>query len=212
MLVLASSSPRRALILRELGIPVEIDAADVDETLEPGEAADAAASRLAAAKAAEVARRRPHQWVLAADTLVLIDGEILGKPRSEEDAAGMLSRLSGRSHRVVTAVRLRKGGDPGREELCWTSVRFGPLSAEEIAWYVSTGEPMDKAGAYGIQGLGARFVDAVEGSYSNVMGLPARTVYRLMTGAGDPALALLALSSPAASSRTSGRPTATTSP
>jgi septum formation protein len=159
-----------------------------------------------------VSRRRTVEWVLAADTLVLIDVEILGKPRSEPVAADMLRRLSGRSHRVVTAVRLRRGGDAGKEELCWSSVRFGPLSDEEIAWYVSTGEPMDKAGAYGIQGLGARFVEAVEGSYTNVMGLPARSVYRLMRAAGDPALALLALSSPAASSRTSGCPTATASP
>ena len=93
-------------------------------------------------------------------------------------------------------MRLRRGGDPGREELCWSSVRFGAMSREEIAWYVGTGEPLDKAGAYGIQGLGSRFIEEIRGSYTNVMGLPARAVYRLMRGAGDPALASLALSSP----------------
>jgi septum formation protein len=208
VLVLASSSPRRALILRELGIPFASDAADVDETLLPGEAAAEAASRLASAKAREVSRRRPEEWVLAADTLVVVDDAILGKPVSEADAAAMLRRLAGREHRVVTAVRLRRGTDAGREEVCWSSVRFGPLDDDEIAWYVATREPMDKAGAYGIQGLGARFVEGVAGSYTNVMGLPARTVYRLMREAGDPALARLALSSPDASSRTSAYPTA----
>ncbi len=196
MLVLASSSPRRKEILTALGIPFETDAAGVDEALRPGETGEEAASRLAAEKAAEVAGRRPGRWVLAADTLVLLDGEVLGKPSGPKDAAGMLARLAGREHRVVTAVRLRRGGDAGREFVEESRVRIAPMGPEEIAWYVSTGEPMDKAGAYAVQGLGARFIEAVAGSYTNVMGLPARGVYRLMREAPDPALSRLALSSP----------------
>ena len=196
MLVLASASPRRVQILSELGLAFSVDPPDVSEDLLPGEAAGAAASRLAAAKAAEVAARRPEDWILAADTLVFCDGAILAKPEGAESAAEMLRRLSAREHRVVTAVRLRRGAAPGEEEVCWSSVRFGAMTEQEIAWYVGTGEPMDKAGAYGIQGLGSRFVEEIRGSYTNVMGLPARAVYRLMRGAGDPALALLALSSP----------------
>jgi len=196
LLVLASGSPRRAEILTALGIPFEIEAPDVDETLRPGEPGDRAASRLAADKAAEVAKRRPDRWVLAADTLVLLDGDALGKPAGEGEARKMLSRLAGREHRVVTAVRLRRGSDPGREIVEESRVRMAPMSEDEVAWYVSTAEPMDKAGAYAVQGLGARFIEGVAGSFTNVMGLPARGVYRLMREARDPALARLALASP----------------
>ena len=192
-LVLASSSARRAEILTSLRIPFVVEPADVVEDLLPGEPGEAAASRLAAEKAALVARRSPGSWVLAADTLVLLDGDILGKPRDDADAERMLHRLSGREHRVVTAVRLRRGEDPGREDVETSGVRIAPLSEEEVRWYVSTGEPRDKAGAYAVQGLGSRFIESVSGSYSNVMGLPARSVYRLMREAGDPILARLAL-------------------
>ncbi|MEP6800956.1 MAG: Maf family protein [Acidobacteriota bacterium] len=195
-LVLASSSPRRARILAEMGIPFVVDAPSVDETLLSGELADCAAGRLARTKAAEIARRRPESSVLAADTLVLLEGEILGKPRNDADAARMLARLSGRIHRVVTGVCLRKGDGEERSEVAWSSVSFAPLSTEEISWYVATGEPGDKAGAYGIQGLGSRFVVGIEGSYTNVMGLPAAVVYRLMRASRDSALAALALFSP----------------
>jgi septum formation protein len=194
-LVLASGSPRRAEILTALGIPFEIDVPGLEESLLPGESGERAVSRLAAEKAAEVVRRRPDHWVLAADTLVLLDGQALGKPSDPEDAARLLSLLAGREHRVVTAVRLRRGTDPGREAAEESRVRMSPMSGEEIGWYVSTREPMDKAGAYAVQGLGARFIEAVAGSYTNVMGLPARAVYRLMREARDPALARLALSS-----------------
>jgi nucleoside triphosphate pyrophosphatase len=187
-LVLASSSPRRAEILTALGIPFVADPADVDEEIRAGESGEAAASRLAVEKAALVASRRPHSWVLAADTLVLLDGDILGKPRDDSEAAGMLRRLSAREHRVVTAVRLRRGADAGREARVLSSVRISPLSEEEIRWYVSTREPHDKAGAYAVQGLGARFIDSVSGSYTNVMGLPARAVYLLLKQTSDPAV------------------------
>jgi septum formation protein len=196
MLILASASPRRAQILTELGIPFLVDPADVDEILLPGESADAAAARLAAAKAKAVSGRRPADWVLAADTLVLLDAEILGKPCDDAEAGAMLRRLAGREHRVVTGVCLRRGAAVF-ETVASSAVRFAPMSADEIAWYVATGEPRDKAGAYGVQGLGARYIEAIAGSYTNVMGLPARDVYRLMTEAGSLPLALV---SPAPSS------------
>ena len=194
-LVLASASPRRAEILRSLGIPFDVRPVDIDETPLPGETAEAAAARLAAEKAALAARQWPDAWVLAADTLVFLDGAILGKPRDDDDAAAMLRRLAGREHGVVTAVHLRRGGGPARGVAEVSRVRFAPMDGDEIAWYVSTGEPRDKAGAYGVQGLGARFIEEVHGSFTNVMGLPARSVYRLLRASPDPALALLALAS-----------------
>ncbi len=194
-LILASASPRRADILRSLGIPFTVAATDVPEDLLPGETAEAAARRLAAAKAARAAGRAPESWVLAADTLVSLDGATLEKPRDDTDAAAMLRRLAGREHGVVTAVHLRRGGDAGVGVAEISRVRFAPMSDAEIAWYVATGEPRDKAGAYGVQGLGARFIAEIRGSFTNVMGLPARAVYELLRGAPDPALGLLALSS-----------------
>jgi len=205
-LFLASSSPRRAEILTALGIPFTAAPADVDETIRPGESGRAAASRLAGEKAAMCAARHPGEWVLAADTLVLLDDAVLGKPREDAEAREMLRRLSGRDHRVVTAVVLRKAPGPELEAVEESRVRIALLDEEEIRWYVSTGEPLDKAGAYAVQGLGARFVESVDGSFTNVMGLPARSVYRLLREAPDPALARLALSSGRASSRTSARP------
>jgi septum formation protein len=194
-LVLASASPRRAEILRSLGIPFEALPVDVDETPLPGETAEAAAARLASEKATLAAHCRPEAWVLAADTLVFLDGTILGKPRDDADAASMLRRLAGREHGVVTAVSLRRGEAPARGIAEVSRVRFGPLDDDEIAWYVSTGEPRDKAGAYGVQGFGARFIEEIHGSFTNVMGLPARSVYRLLRASPDPALGLLALAS-----------------
>ena len=205
-LVLASASPRRAEILTSLGIPFTVSAADVDETVAPGESGRAAAARLARAKAAVAAARQPDDWVLAADTLVLLDGAVLGKPGNEEEARDMLRSLSGREHRVVTAVRLTRGTGSGQDALEESLVRVAVLEEEEIRWYVSTGEPRDKAGAYAVQGLGARFIESVEGSFTNVMGLPARTVYRLLRESPDPALARLALACAPPSSGTSGHP------
>jgi len=192
-LVLASSSPRRAEILTSLGIPFVVDPADVPEEIRPGESARDAVSRLAADKAAHVAARHPDSWVLAADTLVLVGETILGKPRDDLDARRMLGLLAGREHRVVTAVRVKRGADAGRERIETSEVRIAPMSPEEILWYVATGEPGDKAGAYAVQGLGSRFIESVSGSYSNVMGLPARSVYLLLKESGDASLARLAL-------------------
>jgi len=205
-LVLASSSPRRAEILTALGIPFLVTPADVDETVAPGESGPDAAVRLAREKAAVAAARRPEDWVLAADTLVLLDGSILGKPADDAEARDMLRMLSGREHRVVTAVRLARGSGSGQDAVEESRVRIAALDDEEIGWYVSTGEPRDKAGAYAVQGLGARFIESVQGSFTNVMGLPARTVYRLLREAPDPALSRLALASAPASSGTSGNP------
>jgi nucleoside triphosphate pyrophosphatase len=194
-LILASSSPRRAEILAALGIPFEISPADIPEILVPGETGSEAAARLAREKAAAAAVRHAGEWILAADTLVLVDSVVLGKPADDRDAREMLRLLSGREHRVVTAVHLRKGFADGTGEIEESRVRIAPMTDEEIRWYVETGEPRDKAGAYAVQGLGARFVEGVDGSFSNVMGLPARTVYRLLREAPDPDLARLALSS-----------------
>jgi septum formation protein len=168
---------------------------DVPEEPLAGETAETTARRLAAEKAARAAARSPGSWVLAADTLVFLDGETLGKPRDDRDAVAMLGRLAGREHGVVTAIHLRRGAEPGRGIAETSRVRFGPMSEAEIHWYVGTGEPHDKAGAYGVQGLGARFIEEVRGSFTNVMGLPARAVYLLLRDSPDPAVALLALSS-----------------
>ncbi|HEX4438595.1 MAG TPA: Maf family protein [Thermoanaerobaculia bacterium] len=194
-IVLASASPRRAEILASLGIPFAIRPADVPEVPIPGETAESAAARLAGDKAARAAERDPDAWVLAADTLVFLEGRILGKPREDADARGMLRLLAGREHSVVTAVRLRRGADPGHGIAEVSRVRFSPMTEEEIAWYAATGEPRDKAGAYGVQGLGARFIQEIHGSFTNVMGLPARGVYELIRACPDPAVSSLALSS-----------------
>ena len=194
-IVLASASPRRAEILASLGIPFVVRPADVPEVPLPGETAEAAAARLAADKAANAAERDPDAWILAADTLVFLDGRILGKPRDESEAAEMLRTLAGREHGVVTAVRLRRGFSPGAGIAEVSRVRFAPMTEEEIAWYATTGEPRDKAGAYGVQGLGARFIQEIHGSFTNVMGLPARGVYELLRACPDPAVSSLALSS-----------------
>ncbi|HEY1250525.1 MAG TPA: Maf family protein [Thermoanaerobaculia bacterium] len=194
-MVLASASPRRAEILRSLGIPFIAIPADIVEDPLPGETAEAVAARLAAEKASSVARREAGAWVLGADTLVFLDGLILGKPRDLDDARSMLRRLSGREHAVVTALHLTRGSGPGQSHAEISRVRFAPMGEDEIAWYAATGEPADKAGAYGVQGLGARFIEEIHGSFTNVMGLPARAAYRLLRDAPDPALASLALSS-----------------
>jgi len=180
--VLASASPRRALILRTLGVRFRVVVSGADERLEPGEEAGAAAERLARLKAASAARSEPPP-ILAADTVVVCEGRILGKPVSPEDARQMLRRLSGRTHEVVTGLCLiaPRGTRSGVER---TAVTFAPMSAEEIDWYVASGEPMDKAGGYHVDGKGALFVSSVAGSPSNVAGLPVRLFLALAREAG----------------------------
>ena len=180
-LVLASASPRRAELLTAAGFRFETLAVDVDERVQEGEAPERAARRLAGAKSAAAAALTgdPDALILGADTLVVVDELVLGKPKDEADATQMLTRLAGRHHEVATGVSLRRAGrEIGTVEL--TTVFFAPMSIDEINWYVQTGEGRDKAGAYAIQGLGSRFVERIAGSYSNVVGLPVSVAYRLI--------------------------------
>jgi septum formation protein len=199
-LILASASPRRAELLRAAGFEFDIVAVAVNETVRDGESPAAYVRRLAAdksARAADVAR--PFQGrgrgkvgralqdvvILGADTAVVVDGEILGKPRDAGDAAAMLWRLSGRRHDVLTGVSLRRGAhELGRVET--SAVSFAPLSAGDIAWYIASAEWRDKAGAYAIQGRASRFIPRIDGSYSNVVGLPVACVYELMAAFRSP--------------------------
>src|SRR5215470_10124502 len=183
MLVLASASPRRQDLLRRAGIPVEVRPADIAEDPLPGEVPQACAERLAKQKAAAIARQRPDDPVLGADTVVAVEAEILGKPLDAADAARMLRKLSGRRHLVITGVCLVAGGQclVASET---TSVTMTEIPEQEIMEYVATGEPMDKAGAYAIQGMASRWIPRIEGDYSNVVGLPVALVWRMLKQAG----------------------------
>lgn len=214
MLVLASASPRRQDLLRNAGISFTVQPANVDETPLSEEMASQCAERLAREKALAVWRTRPQDTVLGADTIVVVEGAILGKPVNGDDAARMLRLLSGRVHRVITGVCLLKGlrsGDLPDAGACaspvqpagssceikrtengevkttseTTLVTMNELSDEEIHEYVATGEPMDKAGAYAIQGRASRWIPRIEGDYSNVVGLPVALVYRMLREWGE---------------------------
>jgi septum formation protein len=178
-LILASASPRRAELLSSAGFEFEIAPADVDETVHGNETPSAYALRVAQAKAEHIARHHQDATVLGADTVVVAAGRILGKPADEPDAADMLRQLSGITHDVLTAVVVCSG-ERSNHDLVRTRVLFRPLTDQEIAWYISSGEPFGKAGAYAIQGRAARFIDWIEGSWSNVVGLPIATVDRLL--------------------------------
>jgi septum formation protein len=178
MLVLASQSPRRREILRQAGIPFTVRVADVDESVRTAESPAEYVQRLAAAKAYAI-EAADAETVLGADTTVVIDGEILAKPADAADARRMLTRLSGRRHEVLTGICLRRGARATRDYVT-TGVVFATLSDAEIDEYVASGEPMDKAGAYAIQGLASKFVERIDGDYFNVMGLPVALVYRLL--------------------------------
>jgi septum formation protein len=183
MLVLASASPRRQELLNAAGIPFEVQPAHIPEDPLPGEAAKACAERLALEKAQEVARQRPDDVILGADTVVVIDNQIRGKPTDTGDAARMLRMLSGREHQVITGVCLVvKGQTSVASET--TSVTMSEISEKEIADYIATGEPMDKAGAYAIQGMASRWIPRIEGDYSNVVGLPVALVWRMLRDRG----------------------------
>lgn len=183
-LVLASTSPRRRELLTQLGVNFEVLAIAVDEQPLPGELATDHVCRLALAKArAAAAQLAPQVCVLGADTVVVLDGEIFGKPVDRDDAAAMLRRLSGRTHTVLSAVARMQGG-AHIVHLSESQVTFRTLLPAEIAAYCDTGEPLDKAGAYAIQGLAAAFIRHLEGSYSGVMGLPLFETADLLAGAG----------------------------
>jgi septum formation protein len=202
MLILASASPRRQELLRNAGISFTAQPADINETPLPDESPRECAERLAREKALAVFQSRPRQWVLGADTIVVVDGAILGKPRDGEDAARMLRLLSGRVHAVITGVCVvgnkgvssqRPAGDaeplkPENLELRTASettlVTMCEISDDEIRDYIATGEPMDKAGAYAIQGIASRWIPRIEGDYSNVVGLPVALVYAMLRERG----------------------------
>lgn len=186
-LILASASPRRAELLAAAGYTFDVHAVNVDERQRGGESPADYVARLAAEKAAwvleelagQVHRSSDDLLVLGADTAVVVGGEILGKPRDVQDAERMLRQLSGRTHEVLTGVAIRSR-DFGTTAVDRTLVELAPLDEQDVAWYVASGEGRDKAGAYAIQGLASRFIPRIEGSYSNVVGLPTETVHRLI--------------------------------
>ena len=194
MLILASASPRRQELLRNAGITFEVYPADIPEQPLDGEAPRDCAERLAREKALAVLQQKPGSIVLGADTIVVVDGEILGKPCDAADAARMLRRLSGRTHEVITGVCVAgknphpdrkvsgKDGEPDREDVRseTTLVTMTTLSEDNIHGYIATGEPMDKAGAYAIQGMASRWIPRIEGDYFNVVGLPVALVCRML--------------------------------
>lgn len=196
VLVLASASPRRRDLLSGLGLRFSVRPVDVDETPRPGEPPRGYVLRLAEEKA--LARVEAGELVLAADTTVVLDGEILGKPADQAEAREMLRRIAGREHTVLTGVALTgalagggavagaegASGDGALSAVEETRVRMAPLTDDEVAWYAATGETLDKAGSYAVQGLGAMFVEAVFGDYTNVVGLPLPATYRLFREAG----------------------------
>ena len=188
-LVLASASPRRRSILQQLGVAFDVIPSGVEEKRTSGEPPAAFAGRMAALKAKDVAERLGSEgnrcFVLGADTIVVIDEQVLGKPANDEEARGMLLRLCGRTHEVITAVALVRAGESlQRDLLVSTRVSFRSLDASAVARYVSSGEGRDKAGSYAIQGLGVGLVSEIDGSYSNVVGLPAVQTIELLVGAG----------------------------
>jgi septum formation protein len=184
-IVLASGSPRRKHLLEMLRIPFRVIPPDVDEHVRPGEQPDAYVTRLSRAKAEAVVRRAPGDVILAADTTVVLDGAIFEKPTSPAHAVEMLSRLQGQTHQVMTAVAVARDGDVA-QALDVSRVTFRPADRATLEAYVATGEPMDKAGAYAIQGLGAPLIERVDGDFFGVMGLPLRLALDLLAQFGRP--------------------------
>lgn len=186
-ILLASKSPRRAEILTAVGWEFEAIAADIDETRLAGEAAVSHVERLARTKAETIAKKFTERLVIGADTIVVIDGEILGQPRDDLDARRMLQMLQGKWHDVLTGVALVRAGETAQVlvDHATTRVLFAEMSAKEIDWYISTGEPKGKAGAYGIQGSAALFIKEIQGEYFNVVGLPVRLVFELSRRLSD---------------------------
>jgi septum formation protein len=181
-IILASQSPRRAQLLHMLGLEIETVPADIDETYAPGEEPGEHAERLARAKAQHIATRHAGALVIGSDTVVAVDGEVLGKPADEADAVRMLLRLAGRSHEVATGIAVSSSGLRSAVER--VTVHFRSFDAAIARAYASTGEPLDKAGAYGIQGYGSTLVDRIEGDYYAVMGLPIARLMALLEKSG----------------------------
>jgi len=186
--ILASASPRRRELLASIGLEFEVRPSHVPEIHQEGEAPEEYVARLSRDKANALATEHPSRWVIAADTTVLLGEELLEKPVDRADAARMLGTIAGKTHVVYTGVTLQNlEHDHHDTRVAESEVRMLPLSAEEIEWYVATGEPLDKAGAYAVQGIGAMFIDSIHGSYTNVVGLPLATLFQMLRRAGlDP--------------------------
>lgn len=181
LLILASSSPRRRELLQSARVSFSVVPSNTPEEVHPGEAPATYALRVASEKAQNVAQQYSGSWVLGADTIVVIDGEILGKPKDAADGHRMLCLLSGRTHQVMTAFTLiDREGRQRVSQVVTSTVTFKPLSAHHIQSYLATGEPFDKAGAYAIQGQGAAFIERIEGSYTNIIGLPLDEVLAVL--------------------------------
>jgi septum formation protein len=187
-LILASASPRRRELLSSIRLPFDVVPSDVPEIHEEGEAPEEYVARLSRDKARAVAERNPEHWVIAADTTVFLGDQLLEKPLDADDAARMLRSIAGRTHVVYTGVTVENAGQDYREtRVAESEVRILPLSESDIDWYVATGEPLDKAGAYAAQGIGGIFIDSIHGSYTNVVGLPLATLFQMLRRAGiDP--------------------------
>lgn len=184
-LVLASASPRRQELLEMLGIDLVIEPSGIDESSRPGESPRDHALRLSLEKARDISERYPGLWVLGADTIVVVDGEVLGKPEGKEDARQMLLKLSGREHVVITGFALVfKQTNVEYSQAVESRVTFNPLEEDDIQWYLGTGEPFDKAGAYAVQGKGAAFIKEICGSHTNVIGLPLSEVVEALRKTG----------------------------
>lgn len=188
VLILASSSPRRRELLASIGVRFDIVPSNIPEVRAEGEAPEEYVARLSREKAAAVARQHPDRWIIAADTTVLLGDELLEKPADGADAARMLATIAGRTHMVYSGVTVERLGRHYHDtRVSESEVRMLPLSARDIEWYVQTGEPLDKAGAYAVQGIGSMFIDSIHGSYTNVVGLPLALLFQMLRKAGlDP--------------------------
>ena len=186
--ILASASPRRRELLASIGLEFDVIPSAVPEVRASGESPEEYVARLSREKAAAIASKHGDRWVIAADTTVLLGEELLEKPLDAADARRMLATIAGKTHIVYTGVTLQNAaGGHHDTRVAESEVRMLPLTEREIAWYVATGEPLDKAGAYAVQGIGALFIDSVHGSYTNVVGLPLALLYQMLKRAGiDP--------------------------
>jgi septum formation protein len=183
--ILASASPRRRELLASIGLDFDVIPSSIPEVRGAGESPEEYVARLSREKAAAVGARHADRWIIAADTTVLLGEELLEKPAGEADARRMLATIAGKTHVVYTGVTLQNAAAGHHDtRVAESEVRMLPLTEREIAWYVATGEPLDKAGAYAVQGIGAMFIDSVHGSYSNVVGLPLALLYQMLKRAG----------------------------
>ena len=190
--ILASSSPRRRELLASIGLTFDVMPSDIPEIHQPGESPEEYVARLSRGKAAVIAEKHPEAWIIAADTTVLLGDELLEKPADAADAKRMLATISGKTHTVYTGVTLQNAARGWHDtRVAETEVRMLPLDARDIAWYVSTGEPLDKAGAYAAQGIGAVFIDSIHGSYTNVVGLPLALLFQMLRRAGVDSLTIV---------------------